>query len=449
MASQCDKTPNIILITLHDLGRHLRCYDAHLPETPAIERIGAEGVVFDNHFSTSPFCSPARASIQTGRYPHSNGMNGLTHCGFKLKDTEKCIPHYLNDGGCHTVLIGLQHEAHKDPGRLGYKEIWRSADGMNFCHDVAPAVCDFLKRGPKAPFFLSVGFFEVHREYTQAHVKPIDPAQVRVPSYLTDCPDVRQDLADFYGMVKTADREVGRILDALDETGLGDDTLLLFTTDHGAAFPRAKSTLYDTGIGVTLLARWPGRIQPGGRVRGLTSHVDLLPTLLEVAGREVPEEVQGRSLLSLLNRPDGPGRECIFAEKSWHGNEYDPMRCIRTERYKYIRNFTEGWLYQMPMDIKMAPSGRVMEPTRRKPRPEVELYDLRADPEERNNLAEDPRYREVQADLSRRLTEWQGETGDALPARHIPWTQPGKEHYLNNMLQKMPAGESRTLPCGG
>jgi len=211
----------------------------------------------------------------------------------------------------------------------------------------------------------------------------------------------------------------------------------------------SKSTLYDTGIGVTLLARWPGRIQPGGRVRGLTSHVDLLPTLLEVAGREVPEEVQGRSLLSLLNRPDGPGRECIFAEKSWHGNEYDPMRCIRTERYKYIRNFTEGWLYQMPMDIKMAPSGRVMEPTRRKPRPEVELYDLRADPEERNNLAEDPRYREVQADLSRRLTEWQGETGDALPARHIPWTQPGKEHYLNNMLQKMPAGESRTLPCGG
>jgi len=110
---------------------------------------------------------------------------------------------------------------------LGYKEIWRSADGMNFCHDVAPAVCDFLKRRPKAPFFLSVGFFEVHREYRQAHVKPIDPAQVRVPSYLTDCPDVRQDLADFYGMVKTADREVGRILDALDETGLGDDTLLL------------------------------------------------------------------------------------------------------------------------------------------------------------------------------------------------------------------------------
>jgi len=449
MPTRSNKSQNIILITLHDLGKHVRCYDAALPEMPSIERIAAEGVVFDNHFSTSALCSPARASIQTGRYPHSNGMNGLTHRGFRLKDTEKCIPHYLNDGGYHTVLIGLQHEVHENAGRLGYSEIWGSADGMNFCHDVAPAACDFLKRGPKNPFFLSVGFFEVHREFRQAHVKPIDPAQVRVPPYLTDCPDVRRDLADFYGMLKTVDHEVERILDTLDETGLGDDTLLLFTTDHGAAFPRAKSTLYDTGIGVTLLARWPGRIQPGGRVRGLTSHVDLLPTLLEMVGHEVPDEVQGRSMLSLLDQPDGPGRECIFAEKSWHGNEYDPMRCIRTERYKYIRNFTEGWLYQMPLDVKMAPSGRVMEPTRRKPRPMAELYDLQADPEESNNLAGHPDHQEAQADLSRRLTEWQSETFDALPARHIPWLQPGKEHYLNNMLARAPAGESTTLPCGG
>ena len=171
----------------------------------------------------------------------------------------------------------------------------------------------------------------------------------------------------------------------------------------------------SVGIGVTLLARWPGRIQPASIIRGLMSHVDLLPTLLEIVGEPVPDKVQGRSLLPLFGRPDGAGRDCIFGEKSWHGNEYDPMRCIRIEHYKYIRNFAEGWLYQMPLDIKMAPADRVMEATRRKSRPAEELYDLRANPRETNNLAGDHRFQEVQADLSRRLTQWQSETGDPLP----------------------------------
>ena len=222
MSYASHERPNIVLITLHDLGRHLRCYDSNLPEMPNIERIAEEGVVFENHFSTCPLCSPARSSIQTGRYPHTNGMNGLTHHGSALKDDEKCIPQYLNDLGCHTALIGLQHEVHENIPRLGYSEIWQSDDGMNFCTDVAPAACDFLKRAPENPFFLSTGFFEVHREFTQAHVEPMDPAQAPVPSYLTDCPEMRQDLAEFYGMLKVADREVGRILDTLDKTGLAD-----------------------------------------------------------------------------------------------------------------------------------------------------------------------------------------------------------------------------------
>ena len=449
MLARSGKNPNIILITLHDLGKHLRCYDSALPEMPNIERIASEGVVFDRHFSTSPLCSPARASIQTGRYPHSNGMNGLTHRGFGLEDAEKCIPHYLNDLGYHTALIGLQHEVHENYARLGYHEVWKSLDGKNLCRDVAPATLDFLKRPPKSPFFLSIGFFEVHREFKKGCGEPMDPAQVHVPPYLKDCPEIRSDLADFYGMLKATDAEVGRILEALDETGLAEETLLLFTTDHGAAFPRAKSTLYDPGIGVTLLARWPGRIQPGNTIRGLTSHVDLLPTFLEIVGHPVPDKVQGRSLLALLQRPNVPARQCIFAEKSWHGNEYDPMRCIRTERYKYIRNFAEGWLYQMPLDIKMVPSGRVMESARRKPRPMTELYDLSTDPGEINNLSGSPDYAKIQSKLSKRLGQWMAETGDLLPDQDIPWPQPGKEHYLNNTLSPAPSGESHTLRCGG
>jgi len=440
--------PNIIIVTLHDLGRHLRCYDPDLPPTPHIERLAEEGVVFDNHYSTAPLCSPARASIQTGRYPHSNGMNGLTHRGFSLNPDEKCLPHYLNELGYHTALIGLQHEVQNGVERLGYREVWQSPDGRNFCPDVIPAACDFLRRRQEQPFFLSVGFSEVHRDFRQPHNRPVDEGLVKIPPFLLDCPDVRRELAEFYGFIQVVDRGMETLLATLDATGLAEETLILFTTDHGAAFPRAKSTLYDPGIGVTLLARWPGRIPAGSHIGGLTSHVDILPTLLEIVGAPLPECVQGCSFLRLLAEPSARGRDSVFAEKSWHGNEYDPMRCIRTERFKYIRNFTEGWLYQSPLDVKMSPAGRVMEPNRRAPRPMAELYDLAADPNEFHNLAGRPEMETVERDLSERLSAWMADTTDPLPHAHVPWPQPGKEHYLNNMDCPMPQS-SRTLPCSG
>lgn len=448
-AITADQRPNILILTVHDLGRHLRCYDAELSPTPALDRLASDGVVFENHFSTCPLCSPARASIMTGRYPHANGMNGLTHRGFRLRDHERCIPDFLNDLGYQTALIGLQHEACRNEiSRLGYSEVLPTTDGNNFCTDVARETCRFLERGHSKPFFLSVGFFEIHREFTQPHVAPMSPSSVKVPPYLTGCPEVREDLAAFYGMIQAADRAVAAILDSLDKTGLAEDTLLLFTTDHGAAFPRAKSTLYDAGIGVTFIARRPGTVPHAERARGLTSHVDILPTILELTGQPIPDTLQGRSFLTLLRNPARPGRESIFAEKSWHGNEYDPMRCVRTDRYKYIRNFKEGWLYQMPLDVKMAPSGRVMEPLRRAMRPTVELYDLRTDAMEMANLAGLPAYGQIEGDLRARLARWMADTGDPLPESDVPWPQPGAECYPNNMLCPMPT-ESKTLRCGG
>lgn len=443
-----NEQPNIIFVTLHDLGKHLHCYDPDLPETPNIERIAQEGVVFENHFSTCPLCSPARSSIQTGRYPHSNGMNGLTHRGFGLNDDEKCLPQYLNELGYHTALFGLQHEVYEDIGRLGYQEVRQTEDGKSFVPDVIPAAVDFLRRKHEKPFLLSVGFFDVHLPFKQPYSTPIDPATVKVPPYLMDCAAVREDMADFYGLIQAVDRGMGQFLDALDESGLSENTLLLFTTDHGAAFPRSKSTLYDPGIGVSLLARRPGHIKPGTRIRGMTSHVDILPTVFEILGQPVPECVPGESILTLIENPGAQGRKCVFAEKSWHGNEYDPMRCIRTERFKYIHNFTAGWLYQTPLDIKMSLSGKVMEASRQKPRPMTELYDLKRDPNEFNNLSGKPEYEEIEADLNARLETWMEETGDLLPDQHIPWPQPGKEHYLNNKACPMP-DETGALPCSG
>ena len=441
--------PNIIIVILHDIGRHLSCYDRDLPATPIITRISEEGVVFENHFSTCPLCSPARSSIQTGRYPHTNGMNGLTHRGFALNDDERCLPQYLNEVGYHTALYGLQHETQTHPERLGYQEICTKPDYLQKCLEIVPHAINFLERRHEKPFFLSLGFFEVHRPYKYEYGKPIDTSAVKVPPYLPDCPAVREDLADFYGMVQVVDRGMEGLLEAMDRTGLRNNTLLIFTTDHGAAFPRAKSTLYDPGISVTLLARWPGVIEPRSRIKALTSHVDILPTLFEIIGADCPEYVQGQSFAPLLTDPSEPGREIVFAEKSWHGNEYDPMRCVRTEQFKYIENFTEGFLYQNPLDIKRGLSGRVVEPSRRKPRAMTELYDLENDPDEMTNLSGKPEMKEIESELQDRLHQWMEDTGDPLPEQHIPWPQPGKEYFLNNMDAPMPDASEPEPPCSG
>ena len=432
--------PNFIVITLHDLGRQIECYDPALPSTPTLTRLAGEGAVFENHFSTCPLCSPARASIITGRYPHSNGMNGLTHRGFGLNPGEKTLAHRLGDAGYETVLEGLHHETEGDARTLGYQEVRTRPDYSQHCYDVVPRAVEFLRRRHERPFLLAMGFSEVHRDYRQPGNVPADPSEVKVPPSMPDTPGVRADLAAFHGMVRMVDRSMGALLDALDATGLSRDTLLLFTTDHGAAFPRAKSTLFDPGIGVTLLARWPGVVATGARVTGLTSHVDIAPTLLELAGLPLPPEVQGRSFAPALRAPAAPGRDCIFAEKSWHGNEYDPMRCIRTDRFKYIRNFTQGWLYQIPLDIRRSESAVAMDPARRQPRPMEELYDVQAGPVETRNLADSPSHRAVRDDLRARLERWMKETGDLLPERHVPWPQPGKEHFLDNMACPVPMG---------
>ncbi len=425
--------PNIILITLHDIGRQLQCYDKDLPPTQAICAIGKNGAVFENHFTTSPLCSPARSSIQTGRYPHCNGMNGLTHRGFKLNDNEKCISHYLNEIGYHTAVYGYQHESEHNVPNLGYKEICLKPDYPQSCDGIMPHVISFLEKQRNKPFFLSLGFMEVHRPFTRNIGTKLVPEKIKVPHYLPDCPEVREDLVNFYSILENVDKSISQLQDKLSSAGLRDNTILIFTTDHGEAFPRAKSTLYDTGLGVTLLAQWPKVIKAGTKINSMTSHVDILPTILEIAGTEIPSYIQGQSFLNLLRRDKSKTREYIYAEKSWHGNEYDPMRCIRTDKWKYILNFTEGYLFQTPLDIKLSPSGMVIEEKRKKIRPAKELYDLENDRLEVNNLARNPDYNEIQQKLDLKLKNWMKDTNDPLLRGHIEWLQTGETHYLNNM----------------
>jgi N-sulfoglucosamine sulfohydrolase len=413
--------PDVVVITCHDLGRHLGCYGVASVRSPNLDRLAAAGARFDLAFCTAPQCSPSRASLATGRYPHSHGVMGLTHDGFDwdLADGERHIAALLAEHGFETHLVGLQHVT-RDVDRLGFQQ--RHADGHGDgtgsagSREVATAVEELLRdRQGGAPLYLEVNFFEPHRPYDFGGVRPDAAADVSVPGYLPDIPEAREELAALQGAVHEADLAVGRVLDAIDRAGMSERALVIFSADHGLAMPRAKCTLYDPGIGIALLARWPdGGVRRGTAVPGLVSNVDVVPTILEAAGLPIPAEVQGTSLLPRLRGQAAPAREAIFAEKTFHSH-YDPMRCVRTERYKHIRNFETAFAVDVPGDVQRGAIFRA-DPARYAAdrRALVELYDLEADPLEQRNLAGSPEVVEVQRSLDRTLWRWMSDTSDPL-----------------------------------
>ncbi|MFC4542051.1 sulfatase [Halosolutus amylolyticus] len=429
--------PNVLLIHCHDLGRHLDCYGVDV-ETPAIDALAAEGALFENHFATAPQCSPSRGSLMTGRYPHVNGLMGLAHTHWELHDDERILPHYLGDAGYETHLFGLQHVT-QDTDELRYDHIHSegnlfpgvspSVHQTNRAQAVSAVVSSFLDRGGyEEPFFASIGFFECHRVeeengrfgFDADRYDTDDPDAVRPLTYLPDRRGIRQDLAEMHGMVRAVDDGVETILAALEDAGLADETVVLFTTEHGIAFPLAKGSCYDPGIEAALIVRYPGVTDGGQRYDELLSNVDVLPTLLELLGIGVPDDLDGRSFLPLLTDEEYEPRDRIFAEMTWH-DLYNPVRAIRTDQYKYVRNFWDLPAVYLSKDIFASESGReVRETYGIPPRPYEELYDLKNAPQEDENVAFEPRYQDVRRDLSRRLYEWMDETDDPLLDGPVP-----------------------------
>ena len=420
--------PNILLVITHDTGQHLHCYGHASVRTPNLDRLAAEGVRFDHYYCTAPQCSPSRGSIITGRFPHVNGLMGLVNRGWNLPNSEATIPLLLREAGYETRLFGFQHEK-RDARDLGCCYNWISRRGERpTVANIGPQVEAFLReRGSApadAPFFAMVGFSETHRPFDGYGAA--EPASVALPAYLPDDPDVRRDLAQFEGCVAAMDAGVGGILTALAESGLAEETLVIYTTDHGIAFPRAKCNLYDAGIETALLMRWPGGFA-GGRVElALLSNVDLLPTLLEVAGAPPPANLDGRTFLGLLTGGEYQPRAEIFAEKTWH-DKYDPMRAVRTERFKYIRSYDPHRLVDLPLDIQNSISGAAVRDLWPDARPPEMLFDLDADPLERRNLADDPAFAAVRADLAARMDAWQARTRDPILDGPVPPPRPAAQ----------------------
>src|SRR4051795_13551771 len=341
---------NIVYLHSHDTGRHIQPYGHQVP-TPNIQRLADQGLLFRQAFSAAPVCSGSRAALLTGEYSHTNGMLGLAHRGYRLADYDHHLVHTLRGAGYTSVLIGEQHLS-SDPADIGYDRVCEI--DSHHAAEVAPAVGRVLRDGVSQPFFLSVGFFETHRDF-------FEPSSVRdalyslPPANLPDTPQTRRDMAAYKASARSLDQGVGAVLNALDEHDLADDTLVILTTDHGLAFPGAKATLTDRGIGVLLIVRGPGGFH-GGRVSdALVSQLDLYPTICELAGLEQPDWVRGASLLPLVRKEATEINEAVFAEITFHA-AYEPQRAVRTRRFRYIRRFDDDHPWTVLPNVDDSPS---------------------------------------------------------------------------------------------
>ncbi len=416
--------PNIVVFVSHDTGRHISPYGISTVKTPNAERLAGEGVLFENSFCTSPGCCPSRAGLFSGRSPHSAGMYGQAGAlsdAFRFDpDVTHAAQHFKNLG-YETMLLGLAHEVAGSlcPGSyfdgIGF-DILEPSQGVRAgsLDTKVPAILDKRTEMDK-PFYLQIGTKETHTPYLTDGIEPFDELGVTIPEFsiFGDSKAVREEYAAIQGEVNRLDEGLGHVLDLLDERGLADNTIMVFTTDHGLDLTREKTTLYDRGIGVFLIMRFPGAFEPGQSFDGLVSNIDVLPTLIEAAGGSPSDEIEGRSFFRNLTEGSENKRERLFAEKTYHGGTYDPMRCVRTERYKYIFNF-ESVRSQKINVTSESIKQEYRHILDNSPDRFDELYDLEADPQEANNLAEDPQWQEVRQGLAGELVRWMEETNDPL-----------------------------------
>jgi arylsulfatase A-like enzyme len=410
------RRPNVLVYVSHDTGRHISPYGVETVRTPNAERLAADGVVFENCFCTAPQCSPSRASLFTGRYPHANGVMGLTHArfGWDLGAGETHLAAHLKALGYDTCMVGTHHEMRRFEER-GFD----FQSGELHCLRQAGVLAEWLdgRADASRPFYAQLAPYQTHRPFPREDCPADDSLGVTVPGYLDDTPGTRADFAALQGIVRQWDEGLGRLLDLLDSRRLAEQTLLIVTTDHGIAFPRAKCTLYDPGIGVLMMVRHAGGgIGGGRRAPQLISNVDVTPTVLELLAAEAPAGIQGRSFAPLLLKShDAPPRETVFAEQTFHGY-YRPMRAVRTARWKYIRNFEMSYGVKVPTDAQQSDSFRDnLDRIRAQAHtPYDELYDLAADPWEQANLAEQAEHAATRAELSAALAAWMRETNDPL-----------------------------------
>ena len=453
--------PNILFMISHDTGRKLQSYGYQV-ETPELTKLAEEGMQFNQAFCAAPQCSPSRGSLLTGLYPHNNGLLGLAHLGFCIEPAHTTLPKELQKNGYETTLIGLSHETINVAPPIKDR-IFSSTYELGYDHfvavpgdrapNVAEEVIKFLhqhKNNTEKPFYLNVGFFETHRSFDEYHPYADDPSDVKVFDFLPDTKKVREDIALYNGSAKVLDQAIGKINATLKETGLNENTIVVYTTDHGVDFPKAKGALKNAGLETALIIVLPNGNQKNIKCDALLCNIDLLPTLLDLIEAEIPDNIDGKSFSKLLtDSADKEIRDSIFAELTWH-DRYHPMRSIRTKAFSYVRNFEDGPKVYIPIDAHLSPSGEEIRDACYVPNSEEELYDLQLDPTEETNVINHPNYQKVAQTLREKVEKWMIDTNDPLLKGAIPgsgskrWVTeieagrayPGRAHFDTNLAEQ-------------
>ena len=428
--------PSILFAIADDWGYpNAGVYGDKVVRTPNFDRLAGQGVLFKRAYCVTPSCTPSRASILTGRPPHQLEEGG--NLWGSLPREFKVYPNLLEKAG---YVVGCTRKGwgpgnHEAGGRT------RNPAGPGFRN-----FAEFLKTVPAdRPFSFWFGSHDPHRPYEAGSgiTSGLRPQDVVVPPFLPDTPAVRSDLLDYYAEVERFDREVGELLKQLEAAGRAENTLVVVTSDNGMPFPRAKANLYEAGTHLPLAIRWPAGLKGGRVVDELVSFTDFAPTFLQAAGLQAPKEMVGRSLLGLLADQAAPGRDRVFLERERHanvraGNLSYPSRAIRTREFLYIRNLRpQLWPAGDPEregamgvfgDIDASPTKQLLLDRRDDPaiarffrlacekRPAEELYDLAADPDELNNLADKPEFADAKRRLRTDLDRWMKDTADPRAA---------------------------------
>ena len=401
-AAMADNRPNILWITIEDWSNDLSCYGTPGIHTPNVDKLASEGIRYETAFTTSPVCSTSRSAMMTGF--HQNYIGAHQHRTYDKQPLPygiKPIPNLFAEAGYFTCLMSKKIDCNFTPA--GMNDLFMGKD--------------WKERKPGQPFFARITFGGTHRSWKRDPERPIDIKDVELPPYYADTPFVRRDWANGLEQMQLVDRQTGELLKRLEDEGLADNTIVFFIGDHGRCHIRGKQFLYDGGIRIPMIMRWPGKVKPGQVGTELVQSIDICATILEAAGITPPVPLHGQSLFS----KEVKKRKYIFAARDKMDEVHDAMRTVRSKDYKLILNLMpeRPWCqysrykesaYPMLAEMnilnmqgKLTPEqAAFMAPNK----PEIELFDLKKDPHEVNNVAGDPKYAKIKAELLVELENW-------------------------------------------
>jgi len=445
-----DRRPNILWILSEDISPDLSCYGTPAVHTPNLDKLAGQGIRFTNAFTTGPVCSASRSAMITGMFQTSIGAhNHRSHRddGYTLPEPVRLITEYFRDAGYFTANVKTAAPGVRGSGKTDFNfEFENAFDGD-----------DWNQRKAGQPFFAQLSISVTHRGGHWKNLRSrggsrtaptsVDPDKIKLPPYYPDHPVAREDWATYLDSIQVMDGYIGKILKRLNDESLADNTVVIFIGDHGRCHVRGKQWLYDGGIHIPLIVRWPGRLKAGQVCDEMVSAIDISATILRIAGVEPPKHIEGKVFLEAGTNGDWrpvSRHEYIIAARDRCDETIDRIRCVRNKQYKYIRNFLPERPYTQTNAYKersypmlnlmkeLHAQGKltgVQELFMAPRKPVEELYDIRKDPYEIKNLAASPQHRQTLNKMRGILERWIRETGDMgrFPEKPSSITQRDRE----------------------